>query len=109
MATDPLGIAQARAGGDGLADSEAFGRVTAGFPDQVSLIAYLDLKDLIALGEQIGLAADPDYATLAPDLRALDAAAVSVTAEDGVIRTDANLAVGEAQQPEVESSPVPAE
>jgi hypothetical protein len=109
VATDPLGIAQARAGGDGLAESEAFGRVTAGFPDEVSLIAYLDLRDLIALGEQIGLATDPGYATLAPDLRSLDAAAIAVSAEGETIRTDATLAIGEPPAEDVDSPPTPGE
>ena len=106
VATDPLGIAQARAGGDGLVDSDTFREVTAGIPEEVSLIAYLDLRDLISLGEQVGLAADPGYATLAPDLRALDAAAVSVDDEDGMIRTDLRLAIGDTQQAG-EDAPVP--
>jgi hypothetical protein len=109
VATDPLGIAQARAGGDGLSDSDTFRQVTSGLPGQVSLIAYLDLRDLIALGEQIGLAADPGYATLAPDLRALDAAALAVSDDGGVIRTDLRLAVGEAPGAQVDAPALPGE
>ena len=109
VATDPLGIAQARAGGGGLASAESFARVTEGFPDQVSLITYLDLRDLISLGEQVGLAADPGYATFAPDLRTLDAAALAVSDSDGVIRTDARLAIGDPQPAEVDSPPLPGE
>lgn len=94
-ATNPLGIAEARAGGDGLADSEGFRQVTGDLPQSVSVLAYLDLRDLIALGEQVGLATDPGYAALASDLRALEAAAVSVASGDDVIRTDLRLTVGE--------------
>jgi hypothetical protein len=109
VSTDPLGIAQARAGGDGLADTDSFQRVTAGFPEEVSLIAYLDLRDLLALGEQVGLATDPGYASLAPDLRTLDAAALAVTDDGSEIRTDASLAVGDASSGEVDSTAPPGE
>lgn len=109
VSTDPLGIAQARAAGDGLADTDTFQRVTEGFPGEVSLIAYLDLRDLIALGEQVGLATDPAYAALAPDLRALEAAALAVSGDDDEIHTDATLSVGEPEAAEVESSPLPAD
>ncbi len=105
VSTDPLGIAQARAAGDGLAETETYQRVTDGFPDEVSLIAYLDLRDLISLGEQIGLATDPAYVPLASDLRTLEAAAVAVTDDGEDIRTDATLSIGEPEAPEVESSP----
>ncbi|MEO7197796.1 MAG: DUF3352 domain-containing protein [Solirubrobacterales bacterium] len=106
VATDPLGIAQARAAGAGLADAESFRGVAGDLPSEVSLLAYLDLADLISLGEQIGLAADPGYATLAPDLRALDAAAIAVDASDNVIRTDLNVAVGGADVPQVDAPPL---
>jgi hypothetical protein len=109
VSTDPLGIAQARAGGDGLAESDAFERVTGEFPDEVSLIGFLDLKDLLSLGEQIGLATDPAYATLAPDLRRLDAAAVAVTDDGSEIRTDAALSFVDEGSGEVDSTAPPGE
>ena len=104
-ATNPLGIAQARAGGDGLADSTDYAGVTAGMPEEVSLLAYFDLRDLISLGEQVGLATDPDYATLAPDLRSLQAAALSVNDDGDSVRTDLNISLGQAAEPPVDAAP----
>lgn len=95
VATKPVGIAAARAGGDGLADSEDYRAVTATMPAEVSLLAYLDLRGLLSLGEQIGLAEDPAYARLAPDLRTLQAAALSVDDSGTELRTDVNLTLGE--------------
>ncbi len=97
-ATKPLGVAQARAGGDGLAESPDFLGVTEGMPSEVSMIAYLDLRDLLALGEQAGLAADPAYARIAPDLRTLQAAAVAVDDSSDIVRTDINLTLGDPQE-----------
>jgi len=109
IATNPIGIEQARAEGDGLEAAAAFEQVTADLPEEVSVLAFLDLRGLISLGEEIGLGADPAYATYAPDLRALEAAAMAVTDADGTIRTDLRIAVGEPAAPEVESSPLGAE
>lgn len=109
LATNPLGIEQARSGGDGLADSEAFQNVADGLPGEVSLLAYFDLQDLIALGEQVGLATDPGYATLAPDLRALEAAAVAVADDEDQIRTDVRVALGDAEAAQVEAPALPGE
>ena len=105
-ATKPIGIAQARAGGDGLADSDDYGAVTAGMPGDVSALTYFDIRDLLALGEQVGLAADPGYATLAPDLRSLRAAALSVDDTGDEIRTDLNLSVGDPIVTDSEDAPV---
>ena len=106
IATNPVGVEQARSEGDGLEAAGSFQEVTADLPDEVSLLAYLDLRGLLSLGEEIGLAADPAYATYAPDLRALEAAALAVTDAEGTIRTDLRIAVGEPQEPEVQSSPL---
>lgn len=95
VATKPIGIAGARAGGDGLASASAYRAVTAGLPGEVSMIAYLDLRDLLALGEQAGLATDPAYVQLAPDLRMLEAAALAVDDDGAAIRTDFSLSLGE--------------
>lgn len=96
VATKPIGIAQARAGGDGLAGSDDYRAVTSAMPTEVSALLYLDLRDLLSLGEQIGLAEDPAYARLAPDLRTLQAAALSVTDSGTELRTDVSVALGEA-------------
>jgi hypothetical protein len=106
IATNPVGVEQARAEGEGLQAAGSFQQVTEDLPEEVSLLTYLDLRGLLSLGEELGLAADPAYATYAQDLRALEAAALAVTDAEGTIRTDLRIAVGEPQAPEVQSSPL---
>ena len=108
----PLVVARTRrgragAGGwAGLEDSPGFEQVSEDLPDQVSLLAYLDLRSLLALGEQLGLSADPVYSTLAPDLRALDAAALAAIRSGEEIRTDLRIAIGQPEAAETGSSPL---
>lgn len=109
VATNPIAVEQARAEVDGLEESPEFEAVTEQLPEEVSLLAYFDLRSLLALGEQIGLAADPAYATLAPDLRTLDTAALAVSRSDDGIRTDLRLAVGEPEVAEAPASPIAGE
>jgi len=104
-ATNPLGVEQAQAEGDGLEDAEAFDLATENIPEEVSLLAYLNLQDLLAIGEQIGLAADPAYPTYAQDLRNLDAAAVGVDGSGGTIRTDLRITVGEPEAAAADAPP----
>ena len=59
IATNPLGVEQARAEGERAGGAETFQGVTDGLPEEVSLLAYLDLRGLLSLGEEIGLATDP--------------------------------------------------
>jgi hypothetical protein len=106
IATNSLGIQQARSIDGGLDESEKFKDVTEDLPDSVSMIAYLDLTGLLNLGEQAGLATDPTYTTYAPDLRTLTAAALAVAAEDDRLDTDLQIAVGPRQEPEVDASPL---
>ena len=47
---------------------ELYERATEASADEVSLLAYLDLGELVALGERSGLAEDPVYATFAGEL-----------------------------------------
>lgn len=106
VTTNPDGIVQARSGGDGLPGSERFERVTDGLPEEVSLLSYLDLRGLISIGEQIGLATDPGYAAIAGDLRALEAAAISVEGGGNAIRTDLRVLVGDRIEADLGASPV---
>jgi hypothetical protein len=106
IATDSLGIEQARSLDGGLDESEQFLDLTTEMPEEVSLIAYLDLGGLLDLGEQAGLAVDPAYTTYAPDLRALTAAALTVVADEERIDTDLRIAVGPRQVPEIDTSPL---
>lgn len=102
IGTSPLAIERARAVDEPLAAGESFGQVTDGLGEDPSLFAYLDLRDLITLGERIGLATDPAYAQRAPDLRALEAAALSVSRSDTLLSTDLRIAVGEPLEPDPE-------
>lgn len=103
IATNPVGIAQARAEGEGLSTAAGFEEVTAGLPDAVSLLAYLDLRGLLSLGEEIGLGLEEGYATLAPDLRSLESGALAVTDSEGTIRTDLRIALAGPGAAEVET------
>ena len=96
IATGPAGVEQLVSDqGSGLDDSDRYEQATQDFPGEVSLIAYLDLRELVALGEQLGLAEDPLYATFAGEFRRLDALGLQVTAEDDLLSTDARLLLGE--------------
>lgn len=106
ITTNSLGIAQPRSQGSGLDEAEKYRAVTEDFPDSISLIAYLDLTGLLNLGEQAGLATDPTYATYAPDLRTLTAAALAVEGGDERIATDLRIAVGPREAPEIDASPL---
>ena len=60
-----------------------------GFPDECRSLAYLNLADLLALGEREGLAEDPAYATFAEELRKLEALGLAVTSGEDELATDA--------------------
>jgi uncharacterized protein DUF3352 len=94
LATNPAGVAAIARGGGGLADTAAYQQATAGFPSSSSLIAYLDLRELVALGEQAGLARSPAYAAFAGEIRRLDALAISVTSTPDSLATDVRLTLG---------------
>jgi hypothetical protein len=96
IATDPAGIEQLVSGEGGLDQAELYERATADFEDEVSLIAYLDLGGLVDLGEQLGLAEDPVYATFAAEFRRLEALGLAVTSDDELLSTDARLLLSEA-------------
>jgi hypothetical protein len=91
IATDPAGIARLIGDEGGLDGSDLYERATDGFDDEVSLLGFLDLGELVALGEQLGLAEDPLYATFASQFRRLDALGVAVAASDELLSTDMRL------------------
>jgi hypothetical protein len=97
IATDPAGIEQLVAGEGGLDEAELYDRATEGFDEQVSLRAFFDLAALVDLGEQLGLAEDPVYATFAGEFRRLEALALEVTSDDELLATDARLLVSESE------------
>jgi uncharacterized protein DUF3352 len=93
IATDPAAIAQVAEGDGGLDESDTFKEATDDFPDEPSLLIYLDLDGLVSLAEGAGLASDPAYATFAQDIRRLDALGLSVESEDDLLSTDARITV----------------
>ena len=95
VATQPEGVAQVIRGEGGLADADDFERATDGFPDEVSLEAYLDLAGLVSLGEREGLAEDPAYAAFAQDISRLRALGLAISTEPDSIATDARLVIDE--------------
>lgn len=99
VATDPAGVAGLIDDHGGLDDQQLYDRATDGFPGDVSLLAYLDLRGLVTIGEQAGLAEDPVYATFAGDFRRLDALGLAVSDSDDVLATDLRLLVGEPPPP----------
>jgi Protein of unknown function (DUF3352) len=94
VATNPAGVASVVRGEGGLAGTSAYRQATAGLPSSSSVIAYLDLRELVALGERAGLARSPAYAAFAGEIRRLEALAVSVTSRPDSLATDARLTLG---------------
>jgi hypothetical protein len=95
VATNPDAIGELAAGEGGLDEAAGFERATEGLPDEVSLLAYLDLGELVTLGEGLGLAEDPVYATFAGEFRKLDAFGLAVVREDEILATDARLVLAD--------------
>ncbi len=104
-ATSPDGIAPIVGGGegDGLEESDGYAAATEDFPEEVSLIGYVNLGDLVGLAEELGLAEDPVYATFAGEFRQLDALGFEVSTANDVLATDARLLIGE--PPSVDDAP----
>jgi Protein of unknown function (DUF3352) len=96
VATDSRGVAAVARGDGGLSSSAPYQDATSGFPDSPSLLAYLDLRGLVALGEAAGLAESPAYGTFAADIHRLRSLAVSVSAAPDSLATDARLDIGSA-------------
>jgi hypothetical protein len=106
IATDPSALRALAADQGRLADSELYRRATEelGEDAQSSLSGYLDLGELVAIGEQLGLAEDPAYVTFAADFRRLEALGLAVSSSEEALDTDARLLL---VPPEDESTPQP--
>ncbi len=107
IATDPAAIGQLARGEGGLDRSQLYERATEdlGEDEQVSLLAFFDLGELVAVGEQLGLAEDPIYATFAGEFRRLEALGLAVDSSDELLATDARLLLADpgAADPAAES------
>ena len=83
----------AEGGDDTLADSDRYRETVDGLPDEPALLAYLDLRDLLAYAERSGLAEDTAYSTFAPDLRRLGSLGLAVSQDGDTLGVDARLLV----------------
>lgn len=97
IATDPAGVERLAAEGPRLDGAAAFERATAGFEDEVSLLAFFDLRELVSLGERLGLSEDPVYAAFAGEIRSLVALGIAVRNGEDVLATDVRLIVDEGE------------
>jgi hypothetical protein len=108
VATDPGGVQRLVAGEGGLDGTDLFDRATEGLPDEVSVLGYLNLQGLIALGERAGLAEDPAYTTFAPEIRAAEALGLAVRSSPDELDTDVRLIVGQPSGGGSTTTPAPA-
>ena len=95
VASDPAAVDQLVRGKGGLDAEDLFGRATAGLPDELSMLAYLNLGGLVALGEQSG----PGRGPCLRDLRARGPQAAGARPGGPIeladeLSTDARLVVG---------------
>jgi Protein of unknown function (DUF3352) len=110
VATSPDGIARLATGDGGLTESERFERATEDMADDPSLFGYFNLSELVAVGEQLGLAEDPVYATFAVEFRALDSLGLAISSAEESLDTDARLIVKPEPEPDAdEGSPQPSD
>jgi hypothetical protein len=93
IANDAAAIESLVAGGDGLADADRYSETVDGLPDEPALLAYLDLRGLLAFAERSGLAEDTAYGTFAADLRRLGSFGLTVSRGDDTLSVDAKLLV----------------
>ena len=94
VATDPTAVKQLASDEGNLDGEELFDRATGGLGGDPSVLGYLDLGGLIALGERAGLDEDPAYATFASEIRALRALGLAIRSSPEELATDARLVVG---------------
>ena len=87
VSTAPAGLAPPRGT---LAGAAAFRATVGGVPEQAESLVFLDLRQLLALGEQTGLTAISGLATARDDLRRVSAASAVVT-EDPAHPTDTTV------------------
>ena len=93
IANDAAAIESLVAGGDGLADADRYSETVDGLPDEPALLAYLDLRGLLAFAERSGLAEDTAYGAFAADLRRLGSFGLTVSRGEDTLSVDARLLV----------------
>ena len=81
VSTSLQGIRETRRA-EGLSGEDAFESVLGDRPSEFSALLFLDLNQLLALGEQAGLAEDPRYLAVRDDLQKLRAAGAVLSREE---------------------------
>lgn len=82
VVTTALGGIEAVRREDGLPGTDAFDAVLGDRPSELAALVFLDLNQLLTLGEQAGLAQDPRYLAARDDLQKLRAAGAVVSREE---------------------------
>jgi hypothetical protein len=109
VATDPQGVAEVAAEEGGLSDSDRFELVTEELTDEdPSLLVYLNLAELVRLGELEGLSESPAYAEFAEELRRMLALGLAVRSSEAELDTDARVTVAAAPEEPEEAPQAPA-
>jgi hypothetical protein len=73
VSSSPVGVETILRSDESLADTEDFERTTEDRPDRISSLLFLDLSQLLELGERGGLGRNPTYRALRGDLNAVQA------------------------------------
>jgi hypothetical protein len=105
VATDPAAVKQLASGEGGLDGEKLFDQATEGLPGEVSMLGYLNLGGLIALGENAGLGEDPAYVSFASEIHKLRALGLAIQSSREELSTDARLIVGESGGPDSKVRP----
>ncbi len=93
ISTDPAGIAQVRAGGESLRDSEPYDLVTGELPDEVSALVFLNLDELFGQVTRTDLVEDPFFANLSVLFENASSLGLAANGSDEAIRTELFLAL----------------
>jgi Protein of unknown function (DUF3352) len=93
VSTQPQGISQVRSSGDNLADTAAFEDATDRLPDKVSALVFLNLKEVLGLAQQAGLAENPLYASLSEDISRVGSLGLAVRGSDDELQSELFLAI----------------
>jgi hypothetical protein len=96
VSTNPRGVEAAIAGGEDLAGTDTYRAATAGNPDEVSALVFLNLDGLVELAEPRGLA--EIVSDFSQDLARLRALSVTVRSRPDSIVTRAFLNIAEPEE-----------
>ncbi len=94
VSTQPAGVSQALAGGDGLAGTDAYDEVRDELPGSVSALVFLNLEELFGLAPlQESLAVNALFASLSEDISRLGSLGVAVRGSEEELRSELFVAI----------------